>query len=1051
MRKLTQKILVLILTLVVMAQCFVLPVSAEAKDPYITFKATSFDELYNGSSLKDISVLADRVGTIHEGSWLRFNEFDFGKGGPYKVDIETTAPQGCAKVADIRIDSPTAPVLVSIPITPSSGWGVGLINSAEIKTKVTGVHDIYVSTSGPGALAFRSMCFYTSYKEEVFEYKKYSPANNFTDLDGESYQDTVNMLCQLGIIPAREDGLYKPDKKVSRGEFAYSVYRMYEKEKETAEDEEPAEVKTSFADVSGDSQYAEAIEYLAQLGVMNGVSQSEFKPSSYISYLDAQIVLIRALGYKDLAEANGGYPNGYIRIANRLKLISSKVDMNTYLSKADMATMLYNTLKTEKFTPLYVADGALQYEMEEGLLGTTQNLYAGRGTIKATAISIVNMPDSGLDKNQVDIDGQVYSIGNTDAIGLLGFECDFWYEDNDGERVLRAIVPARSAEFTEVSSAEDEILEIKNDEITYILNGENRERTIEISNDTHIIYNGVAASGKLVDLLKSVENYRGTIGFAKNRDGSSVLVVEEYSDYIVDSIDSITKVMKAKGLGDTVDLDDNENFVFIKGEDGMDVKLEKIATGQIVTVYQSANERGPKLVRVTLSTASVSGSVTKILDDEIYINDAWYKVSNNCAQSIKLGMKGRFDLNTYGEIVRFEPGIEAPPEPGLYIAHFTKDVPFAKLVTIKLVAKDGKVHVYPVAEKLMYNGKRFDSAEDYLSINVTENGVDRDAGLSGLEYLEVIRYKLNSDGKISMIDTKDTIEGGTNDTLTRIIAGKDNARFASSAQTIYNSSTGTLDAFFMKDGTVFRIFENEDIETACTVGTMSMIPSLTQLKNVHVYSSTGSKYVGDIFVTNRTINAFDYKMPMIVEEIATAIDEEGNLVKMLVGYESGVKVEYVLPEEFLEDEDMNSLFTNIREGDVVRTKIHNDNKVMAAQLVALRNGETMAERSGLTVAPKVSTDIRADGEKGELDYRFVLGTVIEKEDEYMLVSTGGENPELITYGTADVAMTFVRDDGKYIISTGNNASAIQLTDTVLVCYHNGKMVQIVIYNADGVY
>jgi len=1045
--KITQRILILLLTLVVMAQCFVIPVSAEARDPYTSFMATSYDELYNGSSLQPITVLTDRVGTMHEGSWIKFKDLDFGKGGPYKVDIETTAPQGCAKVADIRIDSPTGPVLVSIPITPSSGWGVGLINSAEIKTKITGVHDVYVSASGVGALAFRSMCFYTSYKEEVFEYQKYSPVNNFTDLDGESCQDIVNMLCQLGIIPTREDGLYKPDKKVSRGEFAYSIYRMYEKEKETTEDEEAVEIKTSFADVSGDSQYAEAIEYLAQFGIMNGVSESEFKPSSYISYMDAQTVLIRVLGYKELAESNGGYPTGYIKAASRLKLMPASVDINSYVSKADMALMLYSALEAENLTAFSVVDGVVKYEKGEGILGATQNAYQGSGKIKATAISIANMPDSGLDKKQVDIDGQIYLTGNTDAIGLLGFECDFWYEENGGERVLRAIAPSPSTEFTEISSAEDEIVEIKNDEITYILKGEDKERTIDVSNDTYVIYNGVAASEKLVDLLKSRTNYKGTIGFAENHDGSTVLVIEEYSDYIVDSIDGTTNAMKVRGLTDTVDLDGNKNFVFIKGEDGKDVKTNKIAVGQIVTVYQSANSKGPKLVRVNLSTASVSGSVTKIYGDEIYINDTVYEVSNNCAQNITLGMKGRFDLNIYGEIVRFEAGIEAPPEPGLYIAHTAQDTGFEKRVSVKLVAKDGKVHVYPVAEKLTYNGKKFDGMAGYLSINVTENGVNRDAGLNGLEYLEVIRYRLNSDGKVSMIDTKDEIEGGPNDTLIRIAAGNDSIRFSSSSQTLYNAATGTLDTFFAADGTVFRIFENEDIETACTVGTMSMIPSLIQLKNVHVYSSTGSKHVGDILVNNRTINAIDYKAPMIVDDIVTAVDANGDTVKLLKGYEGGDKVEYVLTDDFLADAEMNSVFTNICKGDVVRVKPHKNNEIMVAQLVALRNGETMAERSGLTVAPKVSTDNRADGEKGELDYRFVLGTVAEKADKYMLVSTGGEKQELIAYGSADIAMVYARDDGSYIVSTGNNPSAIGLTDTVLACYHNGKIVQIIIYDA----
>ena len=649
MRKFTKRFLGLMLVMAMITQLFVVSVSADdeiIRNPYETFMATSLDEMGG-----NVTVAKDRVGNILPSTWLCFKNMDFGKVGPYRVEMETTIPAGYSETALVRIDGPSGPVIAEVPVTASPDWGVGVISAIDITAKVKGVHDVYV-TSKAKTFAFRSMVFYTSDTSSMgFSYKKYSPTDSVVDIEGEPYSRAIETLLGLRIISLDDEEKYDYKKSSSRAEFADSIYRMLV-DVESAE--QTKKTNSRFTDIKPGYKYIDAIEYLSQTGIMIGVNETEFDPYSYISYVDALTVILRALGYEKVAQAGGGYPNGYIRLANATKISLADKNYDDYITMGDMAVLLEKAIKADYLSANSVVNGELTFKEKTGILGVTQNTYAGSGVVKATALSMLNMPQSELGLDEVNIDGVVYKTGNEDVLGLLGFECDFWYVEKNGERTIRTILPKKSTEYFEISSDKDDIISISNNEIEYSLAGDSKKRAIKINSDTTVLYNCVAIEKDITSVIDCADPFKGTIGYVKNKDGSCAVLIEEYSDYIVESVDYRTAVLKGVGFDEEINLDGDKNFVSIVDVKGKNAKPDKLTMGDFITVYRSKNSQGPKVIRVYVSDASINGKVSKISGEDIYIGDEVYTKSNHFTEAVTVGQSGIFFLNIYGEIVDFK-------------------------------------------------------------------------------------------------------------------------------------------------------------------------------------------------------------------------------------------------------------------------------------------------------------------------------------------------------------------------------------------------------------
>jgi hypothetical protein len=86
------------------------------------------------------------IGWLANGDWARYNRIDFG-GTPARQFVARAASGAGYEVrglVEVRLDSPTAPVLGSFAIANTGGWQCWRTVPANISA-VTGVHDVYVT------------------------------------------------------------------------------------------------------------------------------------------------------------------------------------------------------------------------------------------------------------------------------------------------------------------------------------------------------------------------------------------------------------------------------------------------------------------------------------------------------------------------------------------------------------------------------------------------------------------------------------------------------------------------------------------------------------------------------------------------------------------------------------------------------------------------------------------------------------------------------------------------------------------------------------------
>ncbi len=128
-----------------------LNVLASDSDLGLVHDAGAFDAESNPSNANTIRPLGTAVGFIRNGSWVAYNDFNFGSGAS-NVDI-SAATGRVGGVIELRLGSPTGTLIGSVEVTNTGGFDEFLTFSGAIANSATGVHDLYlVFTGGNGFL-----------------------------------------------------------------------------------------------------------------------------------------------------------------------------------------------------------------------------------------------------------------------------------------------------------------------------------------------------------------------------------------------------------------------------------------------------------------------------------------------------------------------------------------------------------------------------------------------------------------------------------------------------------------------------------------------------------------------------------------------------------------------------------------------------------------------------------------------------------------------------------------------------------------------------------
>lgn len=120
------------------------------------------------------------------------------------------------------------------------------------------------------------------------------------DLTGHTYEKEIRELMSLGIINGYKDGTIKPEREVTRAEFAKMVVKSFELETqlEAAEFNSAATDAIDFKDVPTDSWFAPSVMDAVKAGITNGYPDDTFRPNDLITREQMASMVSRALTAK---------------------------------------------------------------------------------------------------------------------------------------------------------------------------------------------------------------------------------------------------------------------------------------------------------------------------------------------------------------------------------------------------------------------------------------------------------------------------------------------------------------------------------------------------------------------------------------------------------------------------------------------------------------------------------------------------------------------------------------------------------------------------------
>ncbi len=500
-----------------------------------------------------------------------------------------------------------------------------------------------------------------------------------------------------------------------------------------------------YVDVPMDHYAAKAINYLASMGILTVGEDKEFRPNDIILRDEALKMLVVAMGYKQVAEMSGGFPAGYLRVAQRLGIMSSGIPAGE-LSTENACQILYNAL-TEPIADITGANnqGLIREETGETLLSAYHDIYFGKGTVTGVNGRYLYQ-DKTTDVGMMTVGGAQYVYADNQYNHLLGSTVTFYYRKDKLDR--NEIVHIKKDDTQQVTiSIEDMAANgYSRTSIKYYKGG--TEKSISLENNAVVVYNGRPLTSAVSATMNSL-NY-GTIVVKQMGRGYDVVLVTDYSDMYSTTKDSKTqKIYDYSGSRVPLDMEEID-VCSITDTEGTLLTYDELTLPAVLSIAMSKDKT---IAEIIVSYNTVSGKIASTKKDSsgrrvVSINDTEYAVDStyyaNNGGKFSVGSEYTYCLNFDGKIVYTSDIVASAVKMGYMTACSAETDGFDKIFMVKIYSLDGKFTVYEAAKNVVVDGKSCKNADEIIAAMPNTDP-------------QMIAYKTAGE-KINYIDTATEIE-----------------------------------------------------------------------------------------------------------------------------------------------------------------------------------------------------------------------------------------------------------------------------------------------------
>jgi len=404
------------------------------------------------------------------------------------------------------------------------------------------------------------------------------------------------------------------------------------------------EYSGQFADVTADNPYAPYI----QAGLDNDFisEDTHYRPDEYIKAYELVKMVLCINGYY-ISAANSGitdYPAYVLSEARRLNLFDNMGNNGMELiNRSDAAILLFNTYITYPFGYNFETE-----RFEKGSETLLEKLYGyklKRGIVTGNDITQLDGVNATVTHGSIWIDNVEYTDNDRLGLDYIGETVYFLYDENENILALW-----RDEKNTQSITIYENQIEDADFDIIKVMEGEKIKKYV-IEDHPYVMLNDIADANVTVEDLRSVN---GHVVIIDNDRDSRFEVVKIYKPEIVlvDSVyvdEDANEISLSDGSGSVVEI--NSDVVSVKDTLGKNQKLSRIKKGRLLYIYASA---GNKTTFIEIQNSAVEGTVTAISGESIKINDKGYELTtyfkNNCLP-VSIGKTANFFVDKNGMLI----------------------------------------------------------------------------------------------------------------------------------------------------------------------------------------------------------------------------------------------------------------------------------------------------------------------------------------------------------------------------------------------------------------
>lgn len=662
-----------------------------------------------------------------------------------------------------------------------------------------------------------------------------------------------------------------------------------------------------FADVTPDTAYENYIETAYRIGYISGNPGGAFRPDDTILLPEALKILCGILGYDRLAEGLGGYPEGYVVVANRLDLLNGvEIADNNELDMASAMVLLRNALDADLMQYVSYGDD-IKTTVVEGvtLLYKRHNIRRTEGVINATAYTHLYAQESGLEKGQIMIEDKVLDDFTETAYELLGQYVDAYYK-------VGADIITPQLVYALPRSSSNNIITVDVKDIGFDgtnLYYEDGDYTTDIrlsTSATYILNRKMAAMTpeELVGITK------GEVSFISN-DGDAaadVVLITKYDTHIATGVDKTNGIITTKdGSKLEIDVNDEDYTIYLE-KDGTACKIEDLKGGDCLLVCRSTGA-GIGHITILASSESVTGVLEKIMDDIVVIDGEEYELGVALQSGVTVGATYKALLDALGEIAYVEVENDI-------VYGYLYDIAAAKVFSnpkVKIFTENDRwVELY-LADTIEYNGEDTPAAELYQTL------FDMGSG-----YMQMIRYRVNKDAEVVKIETAQEILIGSDGEAEA--AKNDTFRKSYEASANYRTALRTFDGriFLESNAKVFTIPADLDEEKFKVSTPNAFVANKSYAYVAYDVDETLQCSVITVPSTvNNSLNNTDSFM--MVDSIGEMLTNDGKKATALFGHRKGKVIGF--PVEVGDDGVSQETINALQKGDFVHVRFNDKGMV----------------------------------------------------------------------------------------------------------------------------